>query len=213
MIITRPGKALPDWCEVRRFDLIEASAFSDVTFEALGPNDVIVVTYGTGKITLSDRVMVIRDSQYLVLPPGERKITLSGTSRPVQVIHFSGHWGADIYGCGTFPVSLEVRSQFVGDKVSYPKATSFDSHYHDYDEYWVIVQGSGTVVVAEHRYFVRPGDCVPIGAGYHHDFPLVDAPVKAAYLEVSACGQKRLGHLWNHTHGPAKLVAARAPTI
>jgi mannose-6-phosphate isomerase-like protein (cupin superfamily) len=51
---------------------------------------------------------------------------------------------------------------------------------------------------------VRPGDCVTIGMGHHHDFPLIDAPVKAVFFETTLEGAKRVGHLWNHTHGLAQ---------
>jgi mannose-6-phosphate isomerase-like protein (cupin superfamily) len=200
----RSGDRAPSWCELEAFQIVEVSAYQTVTLRRRGPQDLLLVTYGTGKVQFPDHLTVVRESQFLAIPDGITQFELSGTSRPVQAIHFSGRWGADVYGCGLFRVSLDVRSQFVGDPVEYPKATSFDSHYHDYDEYWIIMEGSGTAVVGDTCYHVRPGDCIPIGAGRHHDFPLVDAPVKAAYLEVSACGQKRLGHLWNYMHGKAE---------
>jgi mannose-6-phosphate isomerase-like protein (cupin superfamily) len=48
-----------------------------------------------------------------------------------------------------------------------------------------------------------PGDCLAIGMGHHHDFPLVTLPVRAVYFETTLEGEKRRGHLWEHTHGPA----------
>ena len=53
-------------------------------------------------------------------------------------------------------------------------------------------------------YDVGPGDCIATGMGFHHDFPRVREPVKAVYFETTMEGQKRRGHLWNHTHGTAE---------
>ncbi len=41
---------------------------------------------------------------------------------------------------------------------------------------------------------------------HHHDFPRAFEPVKAVYFETTLDGQKRLGHLCEHTHGPAQPV-------
>jgi hypothetical protein len=40
--------------------------------------------------------------------------------------------------------------------------------------------------------------------GHHHDFPQVREPVWAVYFETTLRGAKRRGHLWEHTHGPAR---------
>jgi mannose-6-phosphate isomerase-like protein (cupin superfamily) len=50
---------------------------------------------------------------------------------------------------------------------------------------------------------------VPIGMGHHHDMPSVNSPVQAVYFETTLAGDKRTGHLWNHTHGPARPMAER----
>ena len=60
------------------------------------------------------------------------------------------------------------------------------------------------MVVGDRHHAVAGGDCVPIGLGHHHDLATVTEPVKAVYFETTLEGEKRVGHLWNHTHGPAK---------
>ncbi|MGH2616746.1 MAG: cupin domain-containing protein, partial [Thermomicrobiales bacterium] len=90
------------------------------------------------------------------------------------------------------------------DPVSYPKTTSFDSHYHDCDEYWIVWAGRGVAVSEGQEYEVGPGDCVATGMGHHHDFPRVQEPVQAVYFETTLQGAKRRGHLWEHTHGLAQ---------
>ena len=91
-----------------------------------------------------------------------------------------------------------------GDPVAYPKSTGFDAHYHDCDEYWVVLRGVGTVVIGGRHSTVGPGDAIATGTGHHHDFPEVQAPVDAVYFETTLEGQKRIGHLWEHTHGTAR---------
>lgn len=41
------------------------------------------------------------------------------------------------------------------------------------DEYWVIIEGAGTVDVGSRSFQVDAGDCVAIGMGHHHDLPEV----------------------------------------
>ena len=90
-----------------------------------------------------------------------------------------------------------------GDPVSYAKSTNFDRHYHDCDEYWIVWEGSGVAVSEGRSYDVAAGDCIATGMGHHHDFPNVRQPVRGVYFETTLEGEKRLGHLWEHTHGPA----------
>jgi mannose-6-phosphate isomerase-like protein (cupin superfamily) len=81
--------------------------------------------------------------------------------------------------------------------------SGFDNHYHDFDEYWIIYKGSGVIYTEGDLYEVKTGDCVVTGMGHHHDFPIVHDIVSAIAVETQAMGQKRHGHLWEHTHGKA----------
>ena len=56
----------------------------------------------------------------------------------------------------------------------------------------------------DHRYEVKPGDCIATGMGHHHDIPQVHEPIEAVYFETTMRGRKRRGHLWDHTHGQAQ---------
>jgi mannose-6-phosphate isomerase-like protein (cupin superfamily) len=93
--------------------------------------------------------------------------------------------------------------------VGYAKTTNFDSHYHDCDEYWIVLEGRGVAVSEGKSYQVGPGDCVATGMGHHHDFPQASEPIKAVYFETTLQGQERLGHLWDHRHGPAEPALER----
>jgi len=195
---------VPKWCELEHFEILELGAEQELRLPRRSSREIVLVTYGTGMVSFPNHSMIFYEPQFIAVPDHVESYTVGGTFRPAQFVRFCGRWGTELGGCTIFRVSLEARSRYVGDPVSYPKATSFDSHYHDYDEYWVILEGSGTVVVGHDKHIVRPGDCIAVGMGHHHDFPLVDAPVKAAALETTVLGAKRLGHLWVHTHGPAQ---------
>jgi len=97
-----------------------------------------------------------------------------------------------------------------GDPVDYPKDTSFDNHYHDCDEYWIVFDGKGIAVSEGESYEVGPGDCIATGMGHHHDFPQVFEPIRAVYFETTIEGKKRRGHLWNHRHGQAEPIMNRS---
>jgi mannose-6-phosphate isomerase-like protein (cupin superfamily) len=119
----------------------------------------------------------------------------------------SGSWFEPTGKSGVFRVRPTEAPTDRGDPVTYPKQTTFDSHYHDCDEFWVVVDGAGTAVTEGRHFEVESGDCVATKMGDHHDFPLVRVPIVAVFFETSLHGQQRLGHLWDHTHG---VVAARS---
>jgi mannose-6-phosphate isomerase-like protein (cupin superfamily) len=114
-----------------------------------------------------------------------------------------GHWGAETGGSGVFTVAESDEPSNPGDPVDYERRTRFDNHYHDCDEYWLIVDGRGTAVSEGRHSEIGPGDCVATRMGDHHDLPLAPEPVRGVYFETTLKGQRRLGHLWEHTHGPA----------
>src|SRR5690606_11814494 len=118
-------------------------------------------------------------------------------------------WGDEVGGSGLFSVHKSDAPQDRGDPVSYPKETNFDRHYHDMDEYWIVFRGQGVAVSEGKHYEVEAGDCIATGMGHHHDFPLVFEPIRAVFFETTLEGEKRRGHLWEHTHGIARPKAER----
>jgi mannose-6-phosphate isomerase-like protein (cupin superfamily) len=129
---------------------------------------------------------------------------LTAGAEPVTTIRMCGRWGDETGGSGLFSVEERDHPTDGGDPVAYPKSTSFDSHFHDCDEYWIFFDGSGVAVSEGRTYKVKAGDCVATGMGHHHDFPQVSQPVRGVYFETTLEGAKRRGHLWEHTHGPAE---------
>ncbi|WP_439366072.1 cupin domain-containing protein [Bradyrhizobium sp. DASA03005] len=152
---------------------------------------------------------VLSEGQFCELDDANGPFTADAGDRTAQVLIFSGRWGTELGGCGVFNAIPSTPIASKGDPVSYPKSTNFDSHFHDCDEYWVIIEGGGTVVVGSHSFEVEAGDCVAIGMGHHHDLPQIKNELKAAYFETTLEGKKRFGHLWEHKHGPADVRADR----
>lgn len=116
------------------------------------------------------------------------------------IIRIGGNWNDKTGSRGVFQLNKTDNPKNTGDQVDYERNTEFDNHYHDCDEFWILFSGSGEVVTEGNRYNVRAGDCVFTKAGDHHDFPIVHKTIEGIWFETSLIGQKREGHLWNHTH-------------
>ncbi|WP_027527881.1 cupin domain-containing protein [Bradyrhizobium sp. Ec3.3] len=202
MPVFRSDQAPPAWCELRSFEIIDLTKDQNARYRRSQSRERLLMTLGTIQLVYSGGSVVLNENQFIDLPVDEW--SLKAYSPRAQIVRLSGRWGDDVAGCGIFRVSNQEDPTHVGDPVSYPKATSVDSHYHDCDEYWIVLEGSCTTVVGDRHMTVNVGDCVPIGMGHHHDMPSVTAPVKAVFFETTLEGEKRVGHLWNHTHGQAR---------
>lgn len=116
------------------------------------------------------------------------------------VIRVGGSWDDNSGTCGVFELTESVSPKNIGDPTDYERNTEFDNHFHDCDEFWILYDGHGEIVTEGNRYEVKAGDCVFTKAGDHHDFPIVHKTIKGVWFETSFIGEKREGHLWNHTH-------------
>lgn len=198
----------PDWCALRGFAVIALAHGETAGSERRAARERLLVTRGSVQVSFADTSRVLREGQFLDLPPEASTWTMRA-ARDAEVVRLSGRWGDELGGCGIFAAANVADPVNTGDPVAYAKTTSVDSHYHDCDEYWIILEGGGTVVVGDRQMAVSRGDCVPIGFGHHHDLATVTEPVRAVYFETTLEGEKRIGHLWNHTHGPARPRAER----
>lgn len=52
----------------------------------------------------------------------------------------------------------------------------FDRHYHDFDEFWFIATGAGTISLGNTQMDVQPGDIIYTRAGTDHDVVAVTGP-------------------------------------
>jgi len=208
MSIFRSGDQPPSWCELTGFEFIELSD-QPLLIPVTAEKQRLLVTSGPCRLTSGKGTQVLSGGQFWDLNDANGPFTLDAGDGAAQVLIFYGKWGNELGGCGIFKLTPDTPLEEEGDPVSYPKSTNFDSHYHDCDEYWVIIEGAGTAVVGLRNFEVEPGDCIAIGMGHHHDLPQVRADVKGAYFETTLEGKKRFGHLWEHKHGPADVQPER----
>jgi len=125
------------------------------------------------------------------------------SSEPTTIVRVNGHWGEFTGLCGVFEMRNSESPRNDGDPVPYPRGTCFDNHFHDCDEYWIVVDGRCVAISEDRLFLLGPGDCLATGMGHHHDIPVVIEPVLAVYFEGTMEGKKRTGHLWEHRDGSA----------
>ena len=198
----RADQTPPSWCELRSFEIIDLESGASTHCRRGQPRERLLMTFGTIQLARPGGSVVLKENQFLDLTIDAWE--LKACSPRAQIVRLSGTWGEDVAGCGIFRVANQENPKDAGDPVAYPKTTSVDAHYHDCDEYWIVLEGICTSVVGDRHVQMAPGDCLPIGMGHHHDMPRVAAPVKAVFFETTLEGEKRVGHLWNHTHGRAQ---------
>jgi mannose-6-phosphate isomerase-like protein (cupin superfamily) len=205
MPVFRSGEGLaPPWCQMTYFEIVELPAGASHTFARRSPNEKLIVGAGYCRLAFDGQTIVAEKGANLDLASAAGQFEVQETLSATTLIRMCGQWGAERGGSGLFTVTKSADPHDRGDPVDYAKETNFDCHYHDCDEYWIFLQGRGIAVSEGKRYEVKAGDCVATGRGHHHDFPQVFEPVAAVYFETTLEGQKRRGHLWDHTHGPAQ---------
>jgi mannose-6-phosphate isomerase-like protein (cupin superfamily) len=209
MPVFRSDETAPSWCEMRSFDVIYLNPGESRQFTRREPREKLIAGRGGCQVVIGSIAAELPERQIFDLPNGETIFEARAGSEPVTLILMSGTWGDEIGGAGIFGGVEEDNPKDGGDPVSYPKRTKFDSHYHDCDEYWIVFEGRGTAVSEGMHYQVGPGDCLATGMGHHHDLPLVSEPIRSVFFETTLEGQKRRGHLWDHTHGKAQPQAER----
>lgn len=197
-------RSAPAWCELSSYEIVHLPIGSQHRFMHVGQQERLIVAAGSCRIAWAGGQREASAGTKCELGAGEGSFTVLDVLEPTTVVRLYGHWGEETGGWGLFAVSEVDDPVERGDPVAYPKRTTIDNHYHDCDEYWIILAGRGVVVSEGTMYDVGPGDCVATGMGHHHDFPLAAEPITAVYFETTLAGACRRGHLWNHTHGNAQ---------
>jgi mannose-6-phosphate isomerase-like protein (cupin superfamily) len=83
-------------------------------------------------------------------------------------------------------------------------ASTFDLHFHDADEYWLVFSGRARVLSEGQEYVIGPGDILCTRMGDEHDvLEIIEAPFRAFYIEDALRGPKRPGHLHRPGEEPA----------
>ena len=196
-LIREHDQDVPAWCELRSFEIVRLTPGDTVSISPSEPRTLLVI--GRGNVLMGAGTL---EEGAILEIEGAPAVATAGPAGAI-LIRLGGQWGDETGGIGLFGVREVDSPTDSGDPVDYPKATTFDAHYHDCDEYWIVFEGRGTAVSEGIAYEVAPGDCIATGMGHHHDFPQAAEPVRAVFLETTLEGEKRRGHLWNHMHGPA----------
>ena len=204
MPVFRSGDVAPAWCEMSFFEIVTLPRGSRQSFPRRAPREKLIVCQGRGLIEADGTEVAAMAGSNLDLPGGAAGFVVSEVKEELVAVRLCGDWGEETGGSGVFAVDTSSAPADSGDPVPYAKTTNFDSHYHDCDEYWVVWAGSGEAVSEGLAYDVGPGDCIATAMGDHHDVPRVREPLRAVYFETTLRGAKRRGHLWEHTHGPAR---------
>jgi len=191
------------------FDIVELTPGSTHTFERAGDKEKLIVGKGRCLVSFGTQTVEAEEGANLDLAGPGDVFGVVEVTEDTTLIRMCGSWGDEVGGSGIFSAAKSDDPQDRGEMIDYPKETNFDAHFHDCDEYWILFEGSGVAVSEGKHYEVGPGDCVATGTRHHHDFPIVHEPVRAVYFETTMMGEKRRGHLWEHTHGKALPQAER----
>ena len=95
---------------------------------------------------------------------------------------------------GNPPLWSEVTAAGIFRINADDKAT-FDCHFHDCHEYWLVYRGRAKIVTEGVEHYVKPGDIVCTKAGDEHDMLEVYDDFEAFYFEDSTPPGGRTGHL------------------
>ena len=209
MPVFRSSQPAPHWCELEHFDIVRLQPGSSHTFDRIGIKEKLIVVDGSCRVCRAAETVDASEGANLDLSGADDRFEVVEAVTDCTLVRMAGRWKDETGGSGLFTVVHGDPSRQAGDPVDYPKQTTFDNHFHDCDECWIVVTGSGVAASEGRCYDVGPGDCLATGMGHHHDFPIVHEPVKAVYFETTMEGRKRRGHLREHTHGPAEPVAER----
>jgi mannose-6-phosphate isomerase-like protein (cupin superfamily) len=71
----------------------------------------------------------------------------------------------------------------------------FDRHFHDCNEYWMIVHGKAKVWCDGKEFYIHDGDIFCIPAGKEHDILELYEPLQGFYVEDAVPPGGRIGHL------------------
>ncbi len=204
MPVLRGGMAAaPAWCELTAFSVVTLVANETRTVARRAARERLLIAEGACRVAFGGAEQDAAAGDKLEIPDDAADYTVTTAGEAATIVALSGTWGEETGGWGLFSVE-ELDAPERGDPTDYPKRTRIDNHYHDCDEYWIVLEGRGTAVSEGRHYEVGPGDCLATGMGHHHDFPLVTEPVRAVFFETTLGGARRRGHLWDHTHGPAQ---------
>jgi len=197
-LINVENQKFPPWSEVDFIEIIRFETGESRKINKKSKKEIFFI--GSGKIQFYfNNVMVILEyGEHVDFPDESITIEIKNLTNQATLVRIGGCWGEEVGDSGVFRLERSSTPNNIGDAVNYQRNTYFDNHYHDCDEYWIILQGSGEAVTEGERFYVRAGDCIVTRKGAHHDFPIVKETIHGVYFETTLKGKKRKGHLWDN---------------
>ena len=189
----------PEWSEVKRISQFPINPNSTVEITKSFLKYALFVISGDCIIRTNGYEKTFKKNDSLFF--NKKRISIKSSHQKAEIVMIEGTWNDEIGGSAVFKMSKHSIPKNLGDSVDYSRTNDFDNHYHDFDEYWIILKGRGCAVSEGVKYKFSGGDIIATRMCDHHDLPEVYEDIHGIYFETSLRGQKRIGHLWNHTHG------------
>jgi mannose-6-phosphate isomerase-like protein (cupin superfamily) len=192
------------WCKLEFYEILRLDVGDRQMLERRGTREILFVVRGACRAECVDGSIDLREGDIVRLNSGTVGWNINEVRTPAVLVRVAGRWGDRTGSCGVFTMSNSTEPFNEGDPTPYDRTTRFDNHYHDCDEYWIIVEGRCVAISEGTRYVLESGDCLATGMGHHHDLSSIVEPVTGVWIETTLEGAQRLGHLWNYTHGHAE---------
>lgn len=198
---------LPDWSEVKFYEIISLNTNSIFDIQKNSNNEVLFAVSGTCIIVSNFENKYLKAGDYHEFNKGINNYSIKTGDEYCSIVRIAGNWSGECGTKGVFVIENSTMPKNIGDAADYDKTrkTDFDNHFHDCDEFWIIVKGSAQIATEGKIFEIESGNCVATKAGKHHDFIDIYETVHGVYFETSLKGLKREGHLWNHTHSKGAI--------
>ncbi|MCL2815421.1 MAG: hypothetical protein FWD23_12545, partial [Oscillospiraceae bacterium] len=144
MPVIKIGETYPSWCEVVGHGRIKVAKETPYIVKMENAKKAVVALTGSCIVDCENEAVKLSERKSIFTAEEEFTIKAVGCEY-CEVMVIYGHWGEKTGGIGVFTVDKSDSPNNPGTKTDYYRNTAFDNHYHDCDEYWIIVEGSGTV--------------------------------------------------------------------
>ena len=197
-------KDMPAWAELKRYERMYLLPGKVLELEEKEyPKAAVFCLSGSITVREGDTQVTLTLGQAYEFKGHKVSITAQPYyfCEKASFMYMSGTWVTASFNM--FHAEIFENPKNEGTPCDYYRNCSFDNHYHDFDEYWILWEGHGVAWTEGKPYEVGPGDCVATGIGWHHDFPIAHDHVLAVTVETEGTGLNREGHLWEQVHGKA----------
>ena len=149
----------------------------------------VVLVLGGGVIARSELgLQKLERTGWIEVPKSGVHLDSTGATVPgdqVQILRMAGTWEG---------------TPHIGVFWAWPE-TPLELHYHDFDEYWFIVNGHTEGETDGKTWQLKPGDLIATARGYEHGMPNVGEHLTGVAFEPALGPNQRKGHLHRHEHG------------